>query len=172
MAPSYPVVERAKMPSAQDVTTSGGVWAPTSAKRDKLTELKLALEKGHLTLDDAATPEQKLDLYLADGLHVIAKAAEQENGNVRILHDMETWMGLEAKDLPQDLQHSHWESYLKAVSRKAAAMALGYASTQALLRYVRDFYEYTLTPDETALQGDMTAVEGAFDKCVIIHRLG
>ena len=172
MAPTSPVVEwEAKMPSAQDVTTSGGVWAPTSAKRDKLTELNLALEKGHLTLDDAATPEQKLDLHLADGLHAIAKAAEQKTGNVRILHDLEAWMDQEAKDLPQNLQNSHWESYLKAVSRKAAAMSLRDSSAQSL-KYVRDFFEYTPAPDETELLGHMTAIEEAFDQCVTIHRLG
>jgi hypothetical protein len=171
MSPSSPVAEKAKMPTAQDVTTSGGVWAPTSAKRDKLTELNLALESGQLTLDDAATLEQKLDLYLVDGLQVIAKAAEQDTGNLSILHEIETWMSEEAKDLPQDLQKTYWESYLKAVSRKAAALATGYPSTQSL-RYVRDFYDFTPSGDETELAGDMTGVKDAFDHCVAIHRLG
>ena len=54
-------------------TEGGGVWAQTSAKRDKLGELKLALDwdKGQRTLDDAATDEEKLDLFLVDGVNAI-----------------------------------------------------------------------------------------------------
>jgi len=60
------------IPTAQDVTTSGGVWAPTSAKRDKLGELQAALEDDQRTLDDAASPIEKHDLWLCDGLSSIA----------------------------------------------------------------------------------------------------
>ena len=51
-------------------TAGGGVWAQTSAKRDKLGELKMELdwEKGQKTLDDVATPEQALDLLLVDAV--------------------------------------------------------------------------------------------------------
>ena len=59
-----------RIPTAQDVTTSGGVWAPTSAKRDKLAEYKTALTEDQDTLDDAATDDQKLDLFLVDGLQL------------------------------------------------------------------------------------------------------
>jgi len=59
-------------------TTGGGVWAQTSAKRDKMGELKLELDwdKGQRTLDDAATEEQKWDLRLADGLRLVARATD------------------------------------------------------------------------------------------------
>ncbi len=55
-------------------TEGGGVWAQTSAKRDKLGELKLELkwDQGERSLDDAASAEQKLDLFLADGLSAVS----------------------------------------------------------------------------------------------------
>ena len=64
-----------RIPTSQE-TTAGGVWAPTSAKRDKLAELNIALEEGQDTLDDAATPLEKQDLYLADGLKYICKVSD------------------------------------------------------------------------------------------------
>ena len=44
-----------RIPTQEEVSLSGGVWAPTSAKRDKLGELKTALEDKHESLDDVAT---------------------------------------------------------------------------------------------------------------------
>ena len=91
------------IPTAADVTTAGGIWAPTSAKRDKIAELKTALAEivkqkstttstgggggvAHhhdhhhhpfaWTLDDLATPVQALDLHLCDGLHAIAATVD------------------------------------------------------------------------------------------------
>ncbi|KAL7563171.1 hypothetical protein ACA910_014449 [Epithemia clementina (nom. ined.)] len=64
------------IPTAHDVTTSGGVWAPTSSKRDKLGELTAALEKHERTLEDAATPEQLYDLWLCEGVSAIASTAD------------------------------------------------------------------------------------------------
>jgi len=54
-------------------TEGGGVWAQTNAKRDKLGELRLELkyDLGQRTLDDAATPEEKLDLWLVDGIKAV-----------------------------------------------------------------------------------------------------
>ena len=66
-----------RMPTQQDVSMAGGVWAPTSAKRDKLAELKGELTEDQPSLDDAATPEQVLDLYLADGLQWIVHTVDQ-----------------------------------------------------------------------------------------------
>mmetsp|Transcript_15658 Transcript_15658/g.28433 ORF Transcript_15658/g.28433 Transcript_15658/m.28433 type:complete len:519 (+) Transcript_15658:1-1557(+) len=62
-------------------TTGGGVWAQTSAKRDKLNELLTELNtsgvetgtKGMETLDEAASVQDKLDLEFADGLKMVAK---------------------------------------------------------------------------------------------------
>ncbi|KAL7507376.1 hypothetical protein ACHAXN_004563 [Cyclotella atomus] len=62
-------------------TAGGGVWAQTSAKKDKLNELLTDLngegidtgKLGMESLDLAANPEQKLDLEFADGLKCLAK---------------------------------------------------------------------------------------------------
>lgn len=55
-------------------TEGGGVWAQTNAKREKLGELRLELnrEKGELTLDDAATLEERKDLRLIDGIIAVS----------------------------------------------------------------------------------------------------
>jgi hypothetical protein len=55
-------------------TEGGGVWAQTNAKRDKLGELRLELrhDLGQMTLDDAATSQEKLDNYLVDGIKAVA----------------------------------------------------------------------------------------------------
>mmetsp|Transcript_24200 Transcript_24200/g.52417 ORF Transcript_24200/g.52417 Transcript_24200/m.52417 type:complete len:642 (-) Transcript_24200:30-1955(-) len=57
-------------------TKGGGVWAQTSAKRDKMGELKLEIPPDKRTLDDMATPAQKVDLDLADGLGLVARAVD------------------------------------------------------------------------------------------------
>mmetsp|Transcript_35972 Transcript_35972/g.86832 ORF Transcript_35972/g.86832 Transcript_35972/m.86832 type:complete len:637 (-) Transcript_35972:527-2437(-) len=62
-------------------TAGGGVWAQTSAKKDKLNELLTELNsdgvdtgaKGMETLDEYASAQEKLDLQFADGLKIIAK---------------------------------------------------------------------------------------------------
>jgi hypothetical protein len=163
----------AKMPTAQDVTTSGGVWAPTSAKRDKMSELLLALEEGQRTLDDAATDEQKLDLYLADGLDVIAKAVEQQQdaATSEILQNVENWLDEKARNLPEDLHQVQWESYLTEVSRKAESMASEYPPERSL-RNVRDFYECKPDENETQLEGETGSVDQPYQDCVIRYRLG
>lgn len=158
------------MPSAQDVTTSGGVWAPTSAKRDKMSELLLALEEGQRTLDDAATPEQKLDLYLADGLDVIVKAAEQDSSDLTVIRDLESWMDEKAKHLPEDLHQVQWESYLREVSRKVSSVLSEYPPERCL-RNIRDFYEWKPTEDAADLENSMASVDKAFEECVIRYRL-
>ena len=63
-------------------TAGGGVWAQTSAKRDKLGELKVELKAdlNQYTLDDLATEEQKLDLFLIDGVSSIVTMID--NGGV------------------------------------------------------------------------------------------
>jgi hypothetical protein len=56
-------------------TAGGGVWAQTSAKREKLGELKIELkfDLGQRTLDDVATQEELYDLYLVDGVTTVVK---------------------------------------------------------------------------------------------------
>jgi hypothetical protein len=56
-------------------TEGGGVWANTSAKKDKLGELKLEIkfDNGEKSLDDKATLQEKMDLDLLDGVSSIVK---------------------------------------------------------------------------------------------------
>jgi len=78
MAPATPLSnQESHIPTKEDVSVAGGVWNPTSAKRDKLGELKIELTEDQDSLDDAATDEQKLDLYLADGVQWIAHTVDQ-----------------------------------------------------------------------------------------------
>jgi hypothetical protein len=49
-----------------------GIWQATSAKRDKLAELKVEATGGDL--DAMATSEQLQDLYLVDGVSLIVQA--------------------------------------------------------------------------------------------------
>lgn len=58
-------------------TAGGGVWAQTSAKRDKIVELKSEMTEGITKLDDMALPLERLDLELADGLRALCVAQDQ-----------------------------------------------------------------------------------------------
>ncbi len=59
-------------------TEGGGVWSQTSAKKNKLSELKMELkfDLGQRSLDDVATEEEKYDLYLIDGVSALAKMVD------------------------------------------------------------------------------------------------
>jgi len=73
-------------------TAGGGVWAQTSAKKDKLNELLTELNaegvetgiRGMETLDEAASAQEKLDLEFADGLKMVAKFVDDgmKNNNL------------------------------------------------------------------------------------------
>jgi len=96
------------IPTERDIAMAGGVWAVTSAKRDKLGELKNALGEEHDTLDDMATDDELLDLHLADGLKLIAKVTDNgldatssstlqledtiNHDTNKILNDFSTWL--------------------------------------------------------------------------------
>jgi len=96
-------------------TAGGGVWAQTSAKRDKLNELLTDLNaegfdtatRGMQTLDEAATSQEKLDLEFADGLKMVAKFVDDgmtndsDNASAKstvTLGDEETSAALNATD--------------------------------------------------------------------------
>jgi len=62
-------------------TIGGGVWAQTSAKRDKLGELRseLKFDQGQRTLDDVASDEEQLDLHLVDGVRAVLIALDDKS---------------------------------------------------------------------------------------------
>ena len=157
MSPSLPKQTASSknnnIPSAQEVSTSGGVWAPTSAKRDKLSELNLELTETQTTLDDAATPDELLDLYLTDGLKLIAKTVDHLPDNTSPpLVEFAQWLQDQATTiLPQQNDDSidevQLEAHLAAASEKLLTLQMTIPSDKCL-RDVRDFFDASEVPDD------------------------
>ena len=135
---------KGRIPTAQDVTTSGGVWAPTSAKRDKIGELKVALTDDQKSLDDAASPEEKLDLYLADGLKLMAQTADevavQEIESVKELQEFSEWLVREQTKHPEVIfDEGQFGAHMDFVGEKISSLLTGLSTYS--LREVRDFLD-------------------------------
>jgi hypothetical protein len=133
-----------RIPTAQEVSTTGGVWAPTSAKRDKLGELRVALKEDQESLDDAATPEQRLDLYLADGLRLMAQVTDglavEEFESIKQLQDLSEWLVGEQSRQPEFFyDEEQFTAHMDVVSEKIAGL-LADLSPQSL-EEVRDFFD-------------------------------
>ena len=135
------------VPSAQDVSMAGGVWAPTSAKRDKLAELKTEMfAAGQMTLDVAANEQEKLDLYLADGISCIVRTADSvavDSAEAAPLQAMDDWLTEQTTKLnrlPSDLHQVQWEEYLKNVVAQVDSV-LSTLPADRYLWKVRDFYD-------------------------------
>lgn len=133
-----------RIPTAQDVSSTGGVWAPTSAKRDKLGELRVALIEGQESLDDAATPEQRLDLYLADGMRLMAQTADglavEDMESVKPLKDLSEWLVREQSRQPEFFyDEAQFTAHLDVVSEKITSLLA--ELSQLPLIEVRDFYD-------------------------------
>lgn len=147
-----------RIPTAQDVTTTGGVWAPTSAKRDKLGELRVELEEGQESLDDAATSEQLLDLYLADGIRLIAQTTDQvpaileESGAITTstapILDFSEWLLQQQKQFPEFCYNeSQLVEQLTIVSDHIAKILTDLPPGRSLTQ-VRDFFDPSDTKPE------------------------
>ena len=154
MAPSAPLPSSnasTNIPTAQDVTTSGGVWAPTSAKRDKLGELRTALaeikDKGPFapTLSDLATPVEQLDLWLVDGLQAIAQAADDtivEDDDSAVWKQVQQWMTDIRKEKDDRMTKFQFEDYLRRFNREMERhLAYQMAQHPTLLQSVRDYVD-------------------------------
>ena len=140
------------IPTALEVARVGGVWALTSAKRDKLGELKAALTEGQETLDDVATEEELLDLYFADGLNLIAKVTDtasdtkntefyQIHDNGTILNEFSTWLDNQLDpSLPDTVSKSVLESKLEVASAKIDNLLERLPTDQCLVS-VRDYLD-------------------------------
>jgi hypothetical protein len=141
--PSSSSSATSRIPTAQDVSTSGGVWAPTSAKRDKLVELKAALVEGQATLDDAATPEQLLDLYLADGIQLIAKTVDSKAlATAPQIVEFQSWLDEQRLQRPSGelVGETELKAYLEQVERKITLLQSNLPPSLCL-REVRDFLD-------------------------------
>lgn len=168
-----------RIPTAQDVTTSGGVWAPTSAKRDKLGELRVALIEGqHKTLDDAATAEQRLDLYLADGIQLIAQTTDgvavEDIENVRELQDLSEWLVREQGRQPEFIyDEALFAAHMDVIIEKITRL-LDSLTPKTCLNQVRDF----LDPQEAIAEelpklneSELTLQDSSFQMATVRFRL-
>jgi hypothetical protein len=175
MAPSAPIGApiEGKIPTAREVEISGGVWAPTSAKRDKLTELKGELPEGKEDLTAMATEEQMLDLYLADGLEAIVKASKESEIETTTMELLD-WLESTANDLPEDLAQVQFETFLGSIASKIDS------SFQSIPkdRYVKEVRDFMEPPQEEGDVGAFLAAnkEGgetmnAFKGCILRYRL-
>jgi len=154
MAPAGPTSPNSPdnnaIPTAKDVTTAGGVWAPTSAKRDKLGELLAALEENERTLDDVATPEQKHDLWLCDGITSIVTSVDynqllSEKENVgetatKIMDNLDSWWGSKVPESSQGLGQIQFENILEGYSKEIDHHLAAFPP-ELHLRDVRDFFD-------------------------------
>lgn len=172
----------AGVPTLQDVSMVGGVWAPTSAKRDKLAELKIAMrEVDQESLDEAATEAEKLDLYLADGISCIARTADSvtvQTAEAAPLKGMEDWLTehtTKLNKLPDDLHQVQWEEHLRNVVLQVDSV-LSTLPADRYLWKVRDFYDISGEKDESdaAAISDLKQdgkVSDTFQQSVVRFRL-
>jgi len=179
MSPHIPLISKGgfeKIPTAAEVTATGGVWSQTSGKRDKIVELRGALEGDQKTLDDAATEHETLDLYLADGMIEVAKAAEYNNNLLRnnLIQDFVNWLdNISEDDWPKDLAQVQYDNFLTEIISKIDSIFSDLPKEQ-YLKLIRDF---TVAPvdenDFSTFQEE--AEEGetikAFQACIIRYRL-
>lgn len=138
-----------------------GVWAATSAKKDKLLELRGELQEGRLYLDEAATAGQSLDLYLADGLTAIAKTGDDRSSGGDDHAELTDWL---ASTEEGHVSKSLYEAHLRHVVRRvnAAVADLSSTSSLALLRDLMEApkeEEEDEEKDEAAPSAKTTATE-------------
>jgi hypothetical protein len=146
-----------EIPTERDIAMAGGVWAITSAKRDKLGELKNALGEDHDTLDDLATEDEVLDLHLADGIKLIAKVTDSnlekdidndnDNDNVmKVLNEFSAWLGNQRNinddpsQEPNEINRTELGIKLEVVSAKLENL-LEEVPSDRCLRNIRDFLD-------------------------------
>ena len=174
------------IPTAHDVTTSGGVWAPTSAKRDKLGELYSALEEDERSLDDAATPTQLYDLWLCEGVSAIAATAdyhplhgsEEDTSASKQLQELTQWLQSkqpESSDLAQIPFENLLQDYVKRVDQRLAQVPV-----DQCLKQVRDYMDLDAINDRNPKflhpipkddDGIWTKTSPSFDEAVLWYRL-
>jgi Ca2+-binding EF-hand superfamily protein len=137
------------IPTERDIAMAGGVWAVTSAKRDKLGELKNALGEDHDTLDDLATEDEVLDLHLADGIKLITKVTdsnlEKDNDDddvMKVLNEFSVWLGNQQNSddpsQPNEINRTELGIKLELVSAKLESL-LETVPSDRCLRNIRDF---------------------------------
>ncbi|CAJ1969658.1 unnamed protein product [Cylindrotheca closterium] len=158
MAPSAPSSPQqqgeSRIPTAKDVTTAGGIWAPTSAKRDKLNELRTELKDGMESLDDAATESQLQDLYLVDGLQLISKTIDSTTDiTTPVIAECSEWLVEQQAKMPEGMDKDKWEAHLAIVKEHIDTMKNSHiSSTSNCLKDVRDYLDPTSIEEQDELE--------------------
>ena len=133
------------IPTAKDAEISG-VWQTTTAKRDKLGELKGEAEG--TSLDDMATETQKLDLYLVDGMQCIVAedvvvgrqgGSKDDEDTATELHP---WMAAVTATFDDDNLHEvNYMELLSKLDEQAHQQLLSKYPPDRCLRHVDDFMD-------------------------------
>ena len=132
---------KAPIPTERDIAMAGGVFSLTSAKRDKLGELKGKLKDDHWSLDDMATNDELLDLHLADGIMLVTKTTDfaKDNNNNAQLKELSEWLDDQEGGA---VDRTTLGIRLEAVRAKVEGL-LETVPSDRCLRNVRDFLDPT-----------------------------
>lgn len=165
-----------RIPTAEDVSSSGGVWAPTSAKRDKLGELKTALEENQDSLDDAASSDELLDLYFADGLRLIVQTTDEIPADLEspTIQKFSEWLVESQQKSPEFLYDEiQFVAHLDTISEYLTGELSALAPDRSL-REVRDFLDPSEAKEEELpnMNADHVGLhDDAFAESVLRFRL-
>jgi hypothetical protein len=178
------------IPTVHEAKISG-IWQATTAKRDKLAELKIEAKDGDL--DAMATPEQLNDLYLVDGVSLIVQEQQRQQqqqlndealfGNdttTTVASEVTVWLEEMAASQPDELNAVEAEELVRRVElgvgqRLLLSSSYGDGSDVdkkdelALSRHVRDFLDASIIPDfhpSDRSDGSDDALQRAFDDAV------
>jgi EF hand len=162
-----------EIPTEKDVEIAGNIFATQSNKREKLGELKVeALANDILSLDDAATDEQKLDLWLVDGLIAIASDVDSNRlgtavsdtiVEMSLLHELVEYCNNKVQSSPS-LNQLQWEEYLVDVGKQIDRSLCSIPSDRCL-RNVRDFYDTS----KATLKEEEKSLLDTFDDAQVIN---
>ncbi|KAL3908910.1 MAG: hypothetical protein SGILL_008300, partial [Bacillariaceae sp.] len=111
-------------------------------------ELKTALQDGQDTLDDAATKDELLDLYLADGVKLISKVSDlveigEGNNQLPMVSEFTSWLNDQMNTpltSPDEMNQTELEAKLQIVSAKISSYLERLPSDRCFL-HVRDFLD-------------------------------
>jgi len=160
-----PLLNHSKEIPTKEAAEIGGVWVKDSAKRDKLLELKSELataskENAVPNLEVAATDRQKLDLWLVDGLKLLALQTETdvtENSNEKLQSILQSLQD-KLQNLPEHLHQVQWEEALQDVISDLNQHLSSFPAGRCLLP-VRDYYDASReVNDETEKEKNSPAV--------------
>jgi hypothetical protein len=193
MAPaSYNILnpDSKQIPTEKDVEIAGNIFLAQSSKREKLGEFRVeALANNLLTLDEAATGEEKLDLWLVDGLSAICNNIDSN----RVVSD-ETNLTDEIRELNKlvnycrdrgmnmaEIDQSQWNSFLHDLGAEIEQSLQMFPPEQCFYGIrdlldtasptIRDDEKYLLDTLNTEQEMKNDTINSLFQKAVARQRL-